>query len=139
MHVMHILNGGILRGHPVNKNEIFLWNEGFRGNNLWRDSILCGDMDEVQRDLMYMREMYPQSVRMIQDTVEEEINRIDNSGSFIYDEYPDKYLLRRLVTRIMEIHLNNPENMVMDEGVMRDVVTILVLNEIYRRRRKRWW
>lgn len=125
--------------HPVNKNEIFLWNEGFRGNNLWSDSILCGDMDEIQRDLMYMREMYPQSVRMIQDTVEEEINRIDNSGSFIYDEYPDKYMLRRLVTRIMEIHLNNPENMVMDEGVMRDVVTILVLNEIYRRRRKRWW
>jgi hypothetical protein len=71
--------------------------------------------------------------------VEDEMNRIDNSGSFIYDEYPDKYLLRSLVTHIMEIYMDNQEEQNMDENVLRDMITVLVLNEIYRRRRKRWW
>jgi hypothetical protein len=123
----------------MNENERFFWNDRIYGGNPWREPVLLGGLDEVQRDLMYMREMYPQPVRLAQDAVEDEMNRIDNSGSFIYDEYPDKYLLRSLVTHIMEIYMDNQEEQNMDENVLRDMITVLVLNEIYRRRRKRWW
>lgn len=105
----------------------------------WKDKILFGGMDEKERDLMYMREMYPQSVRFAQDAVEDEMNRIDNSRSFIYDEYPDKYLLRRLILEIVDIYMENQEEQQMDKMTAENIITILVLNEIYRRRQKRWW
>lgn len=123
----------------MNVNERFLWNEGMYNGNPWQDKILFGGMDEKERDLLYMREMYPQSVRFAQDAVEEELNRIDNSRSFIYDEYPDKYLLRRLIMEIVDIYMENQEENKMDKMTAENIITVLVLNEIYRRRQKRWW
>lgn len=123
----------------MNLNERFLWNENMYNTDPWKDKILFGGIDEKERDLMYMREMYPQSVRFAQDAVEDEMNRIDNSRSFIYDEYPDKYLLRRLILEIVDIYMENQEEEQMDRMTAENIITILVLNEIYRRRQKRWW
>lgn len=123
----------------MNLNERFLWNEGMYNGNPWRDKTLFGGMDERERDLMYMREMYPQSVRFAQDAVEEELNRIDNYRSFIYDEYPDKYLLRHLILEIVDVYMKNNQENQMDKMVVENIITILVLNEIYRRRQKKWW
>lgn len=123
----------------MSENERFIWNEGILGSDPWRDKVLYGGLDEIQRDLLYMREMYPQPVRALQDAVTEELDLMDNSRSFIYDEYPDKYLLYRLVSRVIERYMNQEGSVPMEETVIRDITTILVLNEIYRRRRKKWW
>lgn len=124
----------------VNQNEQFLWNDGLYRGNPWKETILLGGVDEQERDLMYMREMYPLQVRKAQDAVEQRLDQIDNSRCFIYDEYPDKYLLRRLIGEIKEEYYAMEEySKDTDETLLENIITILLLNEIYRRRRKKWW
>lgn len=124
----------------VNQNEQFMWNDEIYKGSMWQKTLLLGGVDEQERDLMYMREMYPLQVRKIQDIVERKLNRIDNSKCFIYDEYPDKYLLRRLVGEIREEYYKTVDfTKDMDGGMIENIITILLLNEMYRRRRKKWW
>lgn len=124
----------------MNQNEQFMWNDEIYKGSMWQKTLLLGGLDEQERDLMYMREMYPLQVRKIQDIVERKLNRIDNSKCFIYDEYPDKYLLRRLVGEIREEYYKTVDfTKDMDGGMIENIITILLLNEMYRRRRKKWW
>lgn len=59
------------------------------------------DADD-ERDIAYMREMYPEQVKTIMRQVEEICDRMDYEGSMIYDEYPDKMMLRRLCNEVYE-------------------------------------
>ena len=120
-------------------NERFFWNEGPDINMPWNNNMFGVGADSSTRDLIYMREMYPQSVRRIQDIVAAQLDIIDYAASFIYDEYPDKYMLWRIVARIKDMYMADENNPQIDENVLKDIITILVLNEIYRRRRKKWW
>lgn len=42
------------------------------------------------RDMDYVREMYPMTFSRLQELVEKECNRQEFAGSMMYDEYPDK-------------------------------------------------
>ena len=67
------------------------------------------------RDMDYVREMYPMTFSRLQELVEKECNRQEFAGSMMYDEctkYPDDTWLK-------------------------DIITVLLLNEMYRRRRRR--
>ncbi len=57
---------------------------------------------EYQRDLDRMKEMYPQEVRKIQDLVEEECDKMEYEGSLMFDEYPDRLMLRQICKRIRD-------------------------------------
>lgn len=59
------------------------------------------DADD-ERDLAYMREMYPEQVKTIMRHVEEMCDRMDYEGSMMYDEYPDKVMLRNMCNEIYE-------------------------------------
>ena len=58
--------------------------------------------DEKTRDRRRFQELYPSLARQIQPLVEEACDRMEYEGSFMFDEYPDKLLLRRLSRRIYE-------------------------------------
>ena len=60
------------------------------------------DDAEDERDLAYMREMYPEHVKTIMRHVEELCDRMDYEGSMMYDEYPDKLMLRNMCNEIYE-------------------------------------
>ena len=50
------------------------------------------DGERIQeREFQLMKSYYPDTVRRIQERVEQECERLDYEGSMLYDEYPDKY------------------------------------------------
>ena len=58
--------------------------------------------DEKTRDKRRFQELYPSLARQIQPLVEEACDRMEYEGSLMFDEYPDKLLIRRMVRSIYE-------------------------------------
>lgn len=95
------------------------------------------------QDLEYLQQTYPREVRRYQGRIAEILDKMDYEGSMIYDEYPDCYSIRRLADTI--IHILRQEEAESGEGgmsreewnVMRNMVQVLLCNEIYKRRHTR--
>ena len=99
--------------------------------------------DEKARDQRKFRELYPALARQIQPLVEEECDRMEYDGSFMFDEYPDQLQIRRVSRRIYS-KLNKKDyedDLMMQEtngrNWMEDFVTMMLLNEMYQRRCRR--
>ena len=52
------------------------------------------------RDIDYVKEMYPMTFSKIQEVVEQECDRQEFTGSMMFDEYPDKLGILQIVNRI---------------------------------------
>lgn len=83
---------------------------------------------EYQRDLDRMKEMYPMEIRKVQELVEEECDKMEYEGSLMFDEYPDRLMLRQICKRIRDkAELGeNREDM--------DAPEILLFHEMFYRR-----
>lgn len=57
---------------------------------------------EYERDMERMKELYPRSVKSILEIIEEECDKMEYEGSLMFDEYPDRMMLERLVDKIYE-------------------------------------
>ena len=96
-----------LSGMPYN-NWNGNWNNNW--NNEWpameyRGGIYYPDYGsdmENQSDVRYMKELYPDLARRIQVLVDEECDRMEYDGSMMYDEYPDRVMIYRIVQQILE-------------------------------------
>ena len=49
-----------------------------------------------------MRHLYPNTAKLIQRAVEDECDKLEYDGSVMFDEYPDKTSLDRIIDRIYE-------------------------------------
>lgn len=102
------------------------------------------DEDRVAQDLEYLQQMYPAYAKRYQVRINEMLNRMDYDGSMIYDQYPDRWQLERLIDSIVT-SIRNDENAGMQEQSqddskwpwVRELVTVLVYYEILKRRNKR--
>ncbi len=57
---------------------------------------------EYARDLEKLKGMYPKEVRSIQEMVEDECDKMEYEGSLMFDEYPDRLMVNRIVKRIYD-------------------------------------
>lgn len=97
------------------------------------------------RDVEYIKEMYPLAFAKIQEQVELEANHQEFVGSMMFDEYPDKMGVMRMVNRIFdrikedEVACTDPDNCIKypEDQWLKDIIMVLMLNEMYRRRQKR--
>lgn len=81
----------------------------------------------VWRDYDYLKSAYPDMAKRIMPYVEEECDRLEYSGSMMFDGYPDQLQLRLLCRRIY--------NKVMDkEPCVYELVQVMTYYEILRRR-----
>ena len=65
-----------------------------------RFTLFCLGRTKKTRDKRRFQELYPSLARQIQPLVEEACDRMEYEGSLMFDEYPDRLLLRRLSRRI---------------------------------------
>jgi hypothetical protein len=49
-----------------------------------------------ERDIEYMKSLYPDMAKRLLPYVEEECDRMEYQNSMMYDEYPDKLQLRMM-------------------------------------------
>lgn len=101
-----------------------------------------------ERDVQYFRSMYPEAAREIIPYVEEECDRMEYEGSMMFDECPDKFMLRRIRSRIYDQvrHLEGPDGSVAAAALgpagqtsrrddrLTDLIDILLFHEMYKRR-----
>jgi len=96
-----------------------------------------------RRDFEYMKSMYPITVKKIVPFVEDECDRMSYEGSMIYDEYPDQLQMYMMCNRIYDkVKKQKPENdlememqVVGRDDRLRDLIQILLYQELFRRRR----
>lgn len=95
--------------------------------------------DGETKDLEQLKEMYPKATRRIQEIIDEECDRHEFEGSVLYDQHPDKLAVSFIVNRIfdrlrMENEAAEASQNFPDEAWLKDIITIMLLTEMYRRR-----
>lgn len=130
---------------------------GYQGYGQWAQPGIVPE-DRILEDLEYLQQMYPTYARKYQNTIGSVVDKMDYDGSFIYDQYPDKLTLQRMVESVMAVIKTNEEaaaqpdvagsdavdNALTErapwhekEPWIRELVTVLMYYEILARRRKR--
>lgn len=69
------------------------------------------------QETQYWMNMYPEKMSRVQRKVEEECDKMDYEGSIMYDEFPDRVLLKRISRNIYELLL---EDDLLSEGEVID-------------------
>ncbi len=108
-----------------------------------------GNGRDAMRDLEYFQQMYPREVKRYQQRVSQMLDRMDYVGSMIYDEYPDRFGLERMVGSMLDVikreeMMQNPDKHYSDEKWegLRELLFVLMNHEIYKRRnypRRSFW
>lgn len=88
-----------LRGLVKNGNVLNI-RQSMSGILLPEDSD--ADIKETERDLQYLKEMYPGQVRTISAMVEEECDKLEYAGSPMLVEYPDREFIRSIARDIYD-------------------------------------
>lgn len=90
--------------------------------------VLIGN--ELRSEMDYLRGLYPSAAKRKQVLAEEACDLLEYPGSPMYDEYPDREFLYRELLKVRERH---PEE-TMGGTEEQDLLQVLFVNEIYRRR-----
>ena len=89
---------------------------GYQGYGKWAQPGLVPE-DRILEDLEYLQQMYPTYAKKYQGVISSVVDKMDYEGSFIYDQYPDKLTIQRMVTSVMTVIKTNEENRA-DNNVM---------------------
>ena len=137
---------------------------GYQGYGQWAQPGIVSE-DRILEDLEYLQQMYPTYARKYQNTIGSVVDKMDYDGSFIYDQYPDKLTIQRMVESVVAVIRTNEEKASGDqeqgaqpnvagsdmtdralteqapwrekEPWIRELVTVLTYYEILARRRKK--
>lgn len=95
--------------------------------------------DRVMQDLEYLQQLYPADAKRYQTRIMVILDQLDYEGSVIYDEYPDRITLYKLVSDISNMLAREEESSgiaMTDEKKewLSSLVAILLFYEIYKRR-----
>ena len=93
---------------------------GYQGYGQWAQPGMVQE-DRILEDLEYLQQMYPTYARKYQSVISSVVDKMDYEGSFIYDQYPDKLTMRRMVDSVMAVIKNN-EDTEKAAPVQRDVM-----------------
>ena len=82
---------------------------GYQGFGQWAQPGVMPE-DRILEDLEYLQQMYPTYARKYQGVISSVVDKMDYDGSFIYDQYPDKLTIQRMVTSVMAVIKTNEQN-----------------------------
>lgn len=83
---------------------------------------------EYERDMERMKRLYPKEVREIQDLVEDECDKMEYEGSMMFDETPDRLMLRQICDRIYQ-QIAQPEDFEMEQYEVMEAEEIQMMNQ----------
>ena len=95
--------------------------------------------EEDEKDLEMLLGLCPKTARRVWPAVEDWCDRMEYDGSMMFDDYPDKWMMRQLCRKIEEKlpeDGSEMEAMHRREG-LQDLIGVLLYNEMYRRRCRR--
>ena len=90
-----------------------------------------------EAEFSLMKSYYPKMARKIQEKVEEHCQILDYEGSRIYDQFPDRLMMRRLCRQIREEVMPQAQSQEIAPGYLDELIEVLLHHEISRRRCRR--
>ena len=103
----------------------------------YADPLLYERENIQEKEFALMKSWYPESVRRLQERVEQECQLLDYEGSRLYDEYPDRLMMRSLCRQIREQVAGELEMQEISDRFLDDLIEVLLYQEISRRRCRR--
>ena len=76
----------------------------------------------ANQELRRFRANYPENAALIQNYVEDACDRMDYEGSRMYDEYPDRYMLKKNCASISNRIKKDSETMGVEAGFEKDFI-----------------
>lgn len=65
------------------------------------------DAEELDKDIDYMKSMYPRTCKTIQLDIEDECDKLEYEGSCMFDQFPDRCHLGMIVDRVYQKHAHS--------------------------------
>lgn len=92
-----------------------------------------------KHDIEYLSTLYPYEISELKQLVANECDKMDYAGSMIYDECPDKVMFIKKCNDICELANCSCEyaRKCNDKGFLKDLISVLLANEISSRRDNR--
>lgn len=79
----------------------------YQGYGQWNHASVGQAMmlpeDRILEDMEYLQQMYPTYAKNYQSVISSVADKMDYEGSFIYDQYPDKLSIQRMVSSVMTV------------------------------------
>ena len=120
-----------------NQNADMIYKDFYPFYASYANPMLYRGEKEQEEEFSLMKSYYPETARRIQEKVEEECDLLDYEGSRLYDEHPDRYMLYHLGRKIMDDVSQQAGMEAMSDGLLEDLVQVLLFHEISRRRCRR--
>lgn len=95
---------------------------------------------ELEADMRKMKSYFPETAARIQEKIETLCDRMEYDGSFLYDEYPDRFMMGRMCDHIceqMEMEQEEMKEQAMPKRGLRELVEVLFFHEMHHRRCRR--
>lgn len=84
-----------------------------------------------------MKSYYPEMAQKIQEKVENHCQLLDYEGSRLYDQYPDRFMMRRLCRQIRDEVMPQTQMQDIAPGFLDDLIEVIFYQEVSRRRCRR--
>ena len=120
-----------------NQNADMIYKDFYPFYASYANPMLYRGEKEQEEEFSLMKSYYPETARRIQEKVEEECDLQDYEGSRLYDEYPDRFMLYHLGRKIVDEVRSEADMEAMSDGLLGDLVEVLLFHEISRRRCRR--
>ena len=119
--------------------ESLLYGSGGDVYSAGADVSVAPERMEDEMDSRRLQELYPIMARRLQPYVEEVCGRLEYPGSMMYDEYPDRLSLLHQAKAVWQAALaqENFEEPRPQWEQMQDLIGVLLLQEMLRRRKKK--
>lgn len=123
------------------KEQVPIWGLNNMNSFLYDDKFE-NEKNMSRRDYDYMKSAYPDAAKRIMPYVEEACERLEYSGSVMFDEYPDQLQLRLLCRRIYRKvidkeqwgEIRNSEGNLREKNWLYELVQVMTWQEVLRRR-----
>ena len=103
----------------------------------YTNNLLYDHERQQENEFLLMKSYYPEMSRKIQEKVEEECEFLDYDGSRLYDEYPDRLMLRQMCSNIRRDVEPEISTQVIADTFLDELIQVLLYQEISRRRCRR--
>ncbi|MGI6095973.1 MAG: hypothetical protein ACOYBL_11175 [Lachnospiraceae bacterium] len=94
----------------------------------------------LEEDMQKMKSYFPKTAARIQEKVETLCDRMEYDGSFLYDEYPDRFMMGRMcdyICKQMEEEQKEMQEQALHAQGLRELVEVLFFHEMHHRRCRR--
>lgn len=90
-------------------------------------------------DIDYINNLYPSEVSELRKLVKNECDKMEYTGSMMYDEYPDKIMFMKKCNEICSIAecTCHYAKKCPEKTVLKDIISILLSDEFCKRRQKK--